>query len=202
MSSAPPRLVLASGSASRRTLLAAAGVAFTAEAPAIDEDAVKRALKAEGAPLPRAAAALAELKARRVSARHPAALVLGADSMLECEGRWFDKARDTAEARRHLRFLAGREHRHVTAAVLMREETLLWQHVEEARLAMRTFGEAFLDGYLAAVGEAVCASVGCYQLEGRGLQLFERIEGEYHGILGLPLLAVLGQLRRYGALAS
>ena len=200
--SAPPRLVLASASASRQALLTAAGVAFVAEAAAIDEDAVKRALQAEGAPLPRAATTLAELKARRIAARHPEALVLGADSMLECDGRWFDKARDLAEARQHLQALAGRCHRHVTAAVLMRGTALLWQHVEEARLAMRPFGAAFLDDYLAAIGAAACASVGCYQLEGRGLQLFERIEGDYHGILGLPLLAVLHQLRRHGALPS
>ena len=202
MSAAPPRLVLASGSASRRALLAAAGVAFAAEAAAIDEDAVKRALRAEGAPLQRAAATLAELKARRVGARHPEALVLGADSMLECDGRWFDKARDLAEARRHLQALAGRCHRHVTAVVLMRDGALLWQHVEEARLVMRPLSDAFLDDYLATVGTAACASVGCYQLEGRGLQLFERVEGDYHGILGLPLLAVLNQLRRHGALPS
>ena len=200
--SAPPRLVLASASVSRRGLLAAAGVAFAAEAAAIDEGAVKQALQVEGAPLTRAAATLAELKARRIAARHPEALVLGADSMLECDGRWFDKARDLAEARRHLQALAGRCHRHVTAAVLVRGAALLWQHVEEARLVMRPFGAAFLDDYLAAIGAAACASVGCYQLEGRGLQLFERIEGDYHGILGLPLLAVLQQLRRHGALPS
>ena len=195
-------LVLASGSAGRRAMLENAGVVFSVDAANIDEDAVKAALRAEGAPVTRATEALAELKARRVDPRHPGALVLGADSMLECEGRWYDKARSLDEARAHLRSLSGREHRLVTSAVLVRDGARLWHHTAVARLAVRELSEDFLDGYLAAVGEAVCASVGCYQVEGRGLQLFAAMEGDFYAIVGLPLLPLLEQLRRLGELPS
>ncbi len=183
-------------------MLENAGVDFAAEASGIDEGAAKDALRAEGASVERASGDLAELKARRVGARRPDALVLGADSMLECEGRWYDKAETVDEARRHLLALAGRTHRLVTSAVLVRGDERLWRCTAVARMTVRAFSPAFLDGYLAAVGEAACASVGGYQIEGRGLQLFSRIEGDVHAVVGLPMLDLLDQLRVRGVLPS
>lgn len=195
-------LVLASRSAGRRTMLENAGVIFDVDAANVDEDAVKDALRAEQAPVERAAEALAELKARRVSGRHPGALVLGADSMLECEGRWFDKAQSMAEAREHLLALSGREHRLVTSAVLVRDDARIWHHTAVARLAVRPLSPAFLDSYLEAIGELATSSVGCYQVEGLGLQLFSRIDGDFYAIVGLPMVEVLCQLRTLGELPS
>lgn len=195
-------LVLASRSAGRRTMLENAGVVFEIDAANVDEDAVKEALRAEQAPVERAAEALAELKARRISGRHPGALVLGADSMLECEGRWFDKAQSMDEAREHLLALSGREHRLVTSAVLVRDEQRIWHHTAVARLSVRPLSAEFLDSYLEAIGDLAMSSVGCYQVEGLGLQLFDRIEGDFYAIVGLPMVEVLGQLRTLGELPS
>ncbi|MBT5433146.1 MAG: Maf family nucleotide pyrophosphatase [Alphaproteobacteria bacterium] len=193
-------LVLASKSFGRREMLENAGVTFAVDAANVDEDAVKESLRAENAPVEHVAETLAELKARRVSARHPGVLVLGADSMLECEGRWFDKAGTMDEAREHLEALSGFEHRLVTSAVLVKDENRLWHHTAVARMTMRDLSPAFLDDYLATLGKRACASVGCYQVEGRGLQLFSRIEGDFYAIVGLPMLAVLDQLRLQGVL--
>ncbi len=195
-------LVLASKSAGRRAMLEGAGVVFGVDAANVDEDAVKDALKAEGAPVERAAEALAELKARRVSARQPGAIVLGADSMLECEGRWFDKAPDMAAAREQLLALRGRTHSLVTSAVLVRDEQRIWHHTAVAHMTMRTFSDGFLDDYLRAIGDAALSSVGCYQVEGRGLQLFSAIKGDFYAIVGLPMVAVMEQLRALGELPS
>ena len=195
-------LVLASASLGRRLLLERAGVAFRVEAASIDEEAVTASLREEGAPIERATETLAELKALRVGPRHPGALILGADTMLECAGRWLGKAADLTEAREVLRALAGREHGLVTTAVLMRDGARIWHRTAVARLVMRRLSEAFLDDYLDAVGERACDSVGCYQIEGRGLQLFSRIEGDLHGIIGLPMLDLLDMLRRHGVLRS
>ena len=196
------RLVLASRSAARRTMLENAGVPFEVDAADVDEAAAKAALGARGASAERVADALAELKARRVCARRPGTLVLGADSMLECGGRRFDKAATVAGARRCLLALRGRTHRLVTAAALLRDGERLWGRVSVARLTMRAFSEAFLDDYLAAEGDLALASVGCYRIEGRGPQLFDRIEGDFFAILGLPMLELLDMLRVRGVLAS
>ena len=195
-------LILASQSFGRRAMLENAGVVFAVDAAHVDENAVKEAMKAEGAPVERAAEALAELKAVRVSGRHEGALVLGADSMLACEGRWFDKAGSMAEARDQLLALRGRTHSLVTSAVLVRDGRRIWHHTAVAHMTVRAFSEAFLDAYLEAIGERATASVGCYQVEGRGLQLFSAIEGDFYAIVGLPMVAVLEQLRTLGELPS
>ena len=197
-----PALILASASPSRRRLLENAGLGFAIEPAAVDEGAVKDAMRAEGATAEEVALCLAELKAQRVSRRHPGALVIGADQMLDCEGRWLDKPTDMAEAGQHLRVLAGREHRLHTAVCVVAGGTRIWHLGETARLTMRRFDEAFLTAYLAANGERTLDSVGGYQLEGLGAQLFERIEGDYFTILGLPLLPLLGFLRGHGAVAA
>jgi nucleoside triphosphate pyrophosphatase len=199
----PPRpLVLASASAARAQLLRQAGVPFRVDAAAIDEAEAKRSLEAEGASAAEIAMALAELKARRVSARQPGALVLGADQILECGGVRFDKPADRDHAAAQLRALAGRTHELVAAAVVLRDGERLWQTVDRARLTMRPLGDAFIADYLDRVGEAALQSVGAYQLEGLGAQLFAEVEGDHFTILGLPLLPLLDFLRGHGVVPA
>lgn len=193
-----PPLILASASRPRRQLLANAGLRFETEPSGVDEDEVKRSLLAEGATAQAVAEALAELKARRVSARHADALVVGADSTLACEGRLFDKPPSLAAARQQLLALAGRSHELISSVVVARAGARLWHRTERGRLTMRPFDAAFVDAYLARAGEAVLASVGAYQLEGLGVHLFDRIDGDYFTILGLPLLPLLGFLAQHG----
>ena len=199
-----PPLVLASASAARRAVLAAAGLSFTAEAAAVDEAAIKESARAEGLPPGEAAMVLAEAKARRVAARHRApgddALVIGADQILVCDGAWFDKPADAAAARAQLLALRGKTHELATALVCWRGGERVWGHVETPRLTMRAFSDAFLDAYLEAEGEAVLSSVGAYRLEGLGAHLFAAVRGEHAAVLGLPLLPLLGFLRGHGVL--
>jgi septum formation protein len=192
------RLILASGSATRAALLRNAGLAFEQVTAAVDEEELKRAMRAEGADAAAAAMALAEMKARRVSERAPGALVIGADQMLVCEGRWFDKPADRAAAKEQLRALSGKSHRLVTAACVLRDGERLWGRHEHATLLMRPLSEAFLEQYLDAAGDKARESVGAYQLEGLGAQLFARVEGDHFVVLGLPLLALLDFLRERG----
>lgn len=193
-------LVLASASASRRQLLHDAGVRFRVVPPAVDEAALRRDLEARATPLADMAMVLAWEKALAVSRDEPGALVLGADQMLECDGRRLDKAKDMTEARRHLEALQGRTHRLVTATVLVADGEPGWHHTETSMLTMRSLDDDSLTAYMAAAGERILASVGCYQVEGCGIRLFERIEGDWHAIIGLPLLAVLNELDARGAL--
>lgn len=193
-----PRLVLASGSASRARMLAAAGVAFLRDPADIDEAALMTPDTDAGA----MALTLAGVKALSVTRRHPGALVLGGDSILDFDGEHISKSPDVTAAKALLARLSGRSHRIVSAAVLARNGEVVWRHVGEGSLTMRPLGGAFLDAYLAAQAPAVLASVGCYHLEGRGAQLFDRIEGDFFSILGLPLLPVLAALRTQGLLSS
>ncbi|MFC0410325.1 Maf family protein [Roseomonas elaeocarpi] len=210
-----PALVLASASSARRSLLSAAGLRFEAVAAAVDEDSIKESGRAEGMPPGEVATMLAEAKARRVATRldrlaeaeggRAGALVIGADQLLTCrtdagELRWFDKPRDLAEAREHLLALRGREHVLHTAVLCWRDGARVWQHLAAPRLVMRRFSDNFLDRYLAEEGEAILGCVGCYRLEGPGVQLFERVEGDHAAVLGLPLLPLLGFLRQHGVL--
>ena len=198
--SAPP-VILASGSAARTRMLTDAGVPFTVEHPRTDEAAAKAGLRAEAAELADSAVILADLKARSVARRHPDALVIGGDQVLDCGGDWLDKPADRAAARTQLQALrtAG-THRLISGAVIVRGTERLWQHVDSASLAVRPFTDAFLDDYLAAVGDAVLHSVGAYHLEGRGAQLFSRVRGDFFTVLGLPLLPLLDNLRQHGVL--
>jgi len=193
-------VILASASGTRRRILENAGVAFTAEAASVDEDTVKTALRAEGAAAIEAAESLAELKAQRVSQLHPDALVIGADQILLCGDQWFDKPADMDQAAAHLRALSGKTHSLETALCLLRGGRRIWHHRAAPRLTMRLFDDDFIADYLAAVGEAALTSVGAYQLEGRGAQLFSRIEGDFFAILGLPLMPLLDILREQGVL--
>ena len=201
VASSPP-LVLASASTSRAALMHQAGLAAVSEPARVDESEVKASLAHEGANAAAVAETLAELKAQKVSRRHPGALVIGADQLLDCEGAWFDKPTDLAEAASHLRALSGRTHTLVSCACVVRDGSRLWHHVDRARLEVRPLSDRFITDYLAAVGPAALDSVGAYQLEGLGAQLFARVEGDYFTILGLPLLPLLDFLRNHGVVPS
>ena len=200
MGSPNPGLILASKSPARRAVLAGAGVPFEAASSGVDEEAAKARLLAAGAGPRAVAEALAEEKAVAVSRGRPE-LVLGADQTLEFEGRLYDKAETYHEARERLRLLRGRPHQLHSAVVVAEGGAPVWRETVSATLTMRDFSDAFLEGYLAAEGEAVLGSVGCYRLEGLGAQLFTDIEGDYFTILGLPLMGLLDLLRRRGVLA-
>jgi len=178
-------------------MLEAVGLSFEVETPRVDEEAAKASLRAEGLKPRDQADALAELKALSVS-RKRAGFVIGADQMLAIGGEVFDKPRDAAEAREHLLRLRGQTHELITAAVVAKEGAIIWRHIDTPRLRMRVFSDAFLDDYLARAGDDVLRSVGAYQLEGLGAQLFERVEGDYFSVLGLPLLPLLAFLREHG----
>lgn len=193
-------LVLASASGSRKMLLTAAGISFIADPADLDETALMAGLKDAGAEV--MAGALAEQKALAVSHRHPGKTVLGGDSVIAFEGDYLSKCAGLDEARALLARLSGKIHLLVSAAALARDGALLWTHVSPCRMAMRELSPQFLDDYLVREGPAILSSVGCYHYEGRGAQLFDRVDGDYFSVLGLPLLAVLAQLRREGLLAS
>ncbi len=194
------KLVLASTSRIRAELLTRAGLTFEALRPDVDEALLKR--DAKGLSPGDLALSLAEAKAVSVSNRLPDALVIGADQVLNLEGRAFDKPETTAAARRQLADLRGKRHVLETALSCALAGRVVWRHLGRATLAMRLFTDPFLDDYLARMGPEVTTSVGGYKLEGLGAQLFETIEGDYFTILGLPLLPLLDFLRRQGALAA
>ncbi len=192
----PPALVLASASATRRALLAAAGLRFEAVATDLDEPAVKREARELDASAEDTALRLARLKAQRVD--RPDAVVLGCDQILVCAGTWYDKPANLDAARAQLMALSGRTHTLATAVVATRGGAEIWRHLTVPSLTMRAFSEACLDWYLAAEGEALLSSVGAYRLEGMGVHLFDEVQGEHSAILGLPMLPVLGFLRSCG----
>ena len=196
-----PRLILASQSASRRAMLDAAGVAYEAMPARVDEAAVKAALA--GAKPRELADALAELKAVKVSGLNPDALVLGSDSLVAlADGAILDKPTDRADAAAHLRALSGGAHRIVSAAVLAQGGRAVWRQVTVATLHVRPLSDAFIASYLDAEWPAIAGCVGCFRIEGPGVQLFTAIDGDHFTVLGLPLLPVLGQLRTLGVLAE
>jgi septum formation protein len=197
-----PVLVLASQSAIRRTMLENAGLRVETLPARIDEDEIKLAMRAGGASVEDVAIKLAEAKARRIAERVPGAIVVGCDQMLDCNGVWFDKPPDRAHASAHLRALSGKTHRLVSAVVAYRNMVRVWHHVDAAKLTVRPLSDAFIDSYLDQAGDAALSSVGAYQLEGLGAQLFTRIEGDYFTVLGLPLLPLLGFLRANGVVAE
>jgi septum formation protein len=196
------RLILASASSARAAMLRDAGVEFITEPAAIDEAAVKNEYRRAGRDALVCAMALAETKARAVARRHPEALVIGADQILVVGDEWFDKPADLGAAAAQLRRLCNRSHVLATAACAYQAEDRLWEASASPELTMRHFGEGFLADYIAAEGEALLGSVGAYRLESRGVQLFTRIEGDHFAILGLPLIELLGFLRRRGLLAE
>lgn len=196
-------VILASGSRTRARMLEAAGVAMTRQPAAVDEAAIKEALRADGVAAGDAAVALAELKAQRVATQAPPeAIVLGADQILTCEGRWFGKPHDREAAKAQLTALTGRRHELWTAAVAFRNGGRVWHHLASARLWVRPCSPAFLEAYLRVLDMDAMTSVGVYQIEGIGAQLLSRIEGDHFAVQGLPLLEVLEFLRVQGVLVA
>jgi nucleoside triphosphate pyrophosphatase len=198
------QIILASTSRARREMLAAAGVAFTVEAADVDEPAIRKTLlvaKSAATP-PQIADALARAKAEDVSQRHKGSLVIGGDQVLALGTELLTKAKDEAAARATLMKLRGMTHELHSAVALAVDGRVLWTHTGTARLKMRDFSDAFLEEYLTRAGDRVGQSVGAYELEGLGVQLFDKIEGDYFTILGLPLLPLLAELRAHGMIAA
>lgn len=198
------QVILASASPFRRNMLEAAGVQFEAVPADIDEAALKRYL-ADTTPRPgptAVAEALARAKAEAVARNHPSAIVIGADQVLALGDELLDKPGSVSEARAQLERLRGRTHTLHSAAVLAQQGGIVWACVETAKLTMRQFSAEFLEAYLSRTGTAVCRTVGAYEIEGAGVQLFERVEGDHFTVLGLPLLPLLDWLRREGLLES
>lgn len=193
-------LVLASNSASRKAMLAAAGVAFEVRAADIDERALEAGLV--GASAAEVALALATAKATAVSALRPGALVLGSDSLVEVAGQRFDKPASRDDAMTHLRSFSGQTMELHSAAALARDGRIVWQHGAVARLKVRALSDAFIAAYLEEEWPAVAACVGVFRIEALGVQLFEDIAGSHFTVLGMPLLAVLGALREQAELAA
>lgn len=196
------QLILASASRTRADLLRAAGLEFQVRPARIDEVALRQSLQAEGASPREIADMLAESKALQVGGRHPEALVLGCDQIMEVDGECLGKPADKPALRERLQYLRGKTHRLHSAAVLYSGARPVWRHVSQASLTMRDFSESFLVGYLAAVEDEVLQTVGGYAVESLGLRLFDRIDGDYFGILGLPLVELLSVLARRGDIAG
>lgn len=188
-------LILASSSASRQMLMRNAGLTFSAIPADIDERALDEQLERDGASPEEVALQLARAKALAVSALYPEALVLGCDQTMALGARVYHKPKTMAEAEAHLLSLSGKVHRLNSAAVLVRHGEVVWQIVSSAELTVRTLSAEFVSRHLKRVGEKALSSVGAYQLEGEGIQLFTSIEGDYFTILGLPLLPLLSKLR-------
>jgi septum formation protein len=193
------RLVLASKSAARATMLNNAGVEFISVGAGVDEEIVKIGLKRRHAPPSEIARVLAEEKAKAASLQHDG-LVIGADQTLDLDGELIDKVDSLAAARVRLTRLRGRAHRLHSAVAVARAGELVFTEADSATLFARDFSDAWLDGYLERNGVEILGSVGCYMLEGEGAQLFDRVEGDYFTILGLPLMGLLDLLRRRGVL--
>ncbi len=193
-------IVLASASRSRRALLENAGVAFEALATDVDEDEIKQVSLANGLSVEATALALAEAKAEAAQAMHPESLIIGADQMLALRAERYDKPVSMSAARSQLQAFRGKRHTLHSAVVLLGPQGKIWGHVEPAHIDMRNFSDAFLDAYLDQVGEDVMKSVGGYFMEGAGVQLFERVDGDFFTVLGLPLTPLLAALRDAGAL--
>jgi septum formation protein len=192
-------VILASKSAARRAVLEGAGVPFEAVGSGVDEDVTKGDLLTRRATPRQVAEALAEEKALAVSVGRPD-LVVGADQTLEFQGRLYDKTGTIDAARERLKTLRGKPHMLHSAVVVAERGAVVWRETQSATLRMRDFSDGFLEAYLAAEGEAALGSVGCYRLEGQGVQLFSKIEGDYFTILGLPLMGLLELLRKRGVL--
>lgn len=195
-------MILASASESRAQLLRHAGVPFNTRRSGVDEAAIKQATRDAGEDCQVAAERLAEAKARAVAADLPNALVIGADQMLRLGDVWYDKPVDRTDAVRCLRELRGRTHELATACCVVRGGDVVWQHYAAPQLTMRTFDDTFIENYLDQIGDDACTVVGPYRIEDAGIQLFEKIEGDFFTILGLPLIPLLAFLRGRGIMAA
>lgn len=195
-------VILASGSSARQRMLKAAGVRFSVQTAAVDEETILQSLQAEQARPRDIADLLAELKAVKVSTSHPETWVIGADQVLSIGNACFQKPSTTEKARQQLLMLKGKTHMLSSAVCVAKNGSVVWRFVGEAKLTMRDFSDKFLQSYLVEAGEDILSSVGAYHVEGLGLQLFSRIEGDAFTIQGLPMLPLLDYLRVNGVLDS
>jgi septum formation protein len=194
-------IILASQSAARRAMLVAAGVSFVAVASQADEAAEKQKLLANHVQPPEIALALAKLKARDVAVGREDHLILGSDQILSLkDGTMLDKPNSPHELKRHLRLLSGSTHQLHSAAAIIERDECVWEIIETVSMVMRPLSDAFIDQYVASAAPDLLGCVGGYQIEGVGVQLFQRIEGSYHAVLGLPLLPLLNYLAHRGVL--
>jgi len=198
---APP-LILASGSAIRAQLLTQACIPYEVIKPRVDEDMIKQALLAEGAPPRDIADALAEMKARKISEKHPGGLVLGCDQVLDHRGTLLSKPKDPADAVAQITGLNNDRHALLSAAVIYEDGKPIWRHVGQVRLRMRELSETYIADYVARNWDSIQYAVGCYKLEEEGVRLFSRIEGDYFTVLGMPLLELINYLTLRGDLAK
>ena len=192
------RLILASASSIRRSLLAQAGMPVEAIPARIDEEAIRAALQAEGAKPRDQADALAEMKARKLADRHTDAVVIGCDQVLEFQGDIWSKPDNPDAARAQLRALRGQTHRLFSAVVLYDRAEPVWRHMGEVRLTMRAFSDDWLEGYITRNWDEIQHCVGGYQLESEGVRLFSAVDGDYFSVLGLPLVPLLNYLGQRG----
>jgi len=195
-----PGIVLASGSAIRARVLAAAGVAFEVARPDVDEAAIKAAASRDGLALTAIAQRLADAKALAVGPQS-GAIILASDQLMAFDGRAYDKPHTMGEARARLRLLQGRAHTLINAVAIAQGGKIVFRHLDTPTLFMRTMSDAEIDAYLEEAGDEILSSVGAYQVEALGARLFDRVEGDYFAVLGLALMPVLGFLRDEGALA-
>jgi len=198
MSSNGPELVLASSSKARARILMSAGLTYVVEPADLDENPIKKLEAEKGSTAEQVSQVLALAKAHSISQRHPGSVVIGCDQMLDCEGVWYDKPATDAVVAEQLKSLRGKSHKLISAVSVVRDGKELWNFVGVTRLTMRDFSDSFLDDYIDKVGRLVKGSVGAYHFEGLGIQLFEKIEGDYFTVLGLPLLPLLEFLRSEG----
>jgi len=196
----PTDIILASNSPFRKRLLENAGLEFRTVSPETDERTVETTLEGSDVTPDDVALILGEAKAQDVSQRNPDAWVIGSDQTLSLDGRIFHKPADMEDARRHLLALSGKTHQLNSAVVIARGGETVWRHVGVAHLTMRKLDPGFIGRHLAEVGDKALSSVGAYQIEGRGIQLFEKIDGDYFTIVGLPMLPLLASLRELGAI--
>ena len=196
------KLILASGSAARRQMLTNAGYAFEIIKADIDERQIQAAHLSSGKPAHDLAPALANAKARSVSSRYPADLVVGSDQVLICDGRVLNKVADLEQASAQLSVLQGKSHQLVSAVACWIGKEAVFEATESAGLSMYRLTSKEIEQYLRETGETILGSVGCYQIEGKGVRLFEAIEGSHFAIMGMPLLPLLGFLRQYKHLSG
>ncbi len=195
-----PTLVLASSSPFRRMLMDNAGLSFDAQAADIDERAIESVLAQSHANPEQVASELARAKALDVSLRIPDAIVIGSDQTMSLGNRVYHKPKNREEAKNHILSLSGKTHRLNSAIALAQNGELLWDHISHADLTVRPLTDEFVEGYIGRCGDRLLGSVGAYQLEGEGIQLFSEIQGDYFTILGLPMLPLLAKLRDLGAI--
>lgn len=195
-------IILASGSQIRATLLRNAGVNFDVQAASVDEDQLRQSLEQEGAEPRDVAEALAEAKAAMVARNNPDKLVIGCDQVLEFEGRVYSKPTNIEDARAQLCELRGKQHQLLSALVVCHENQPIWRHTGVVRLQMRDFSNAYLEGYLTRNWDSIRWSVGGYKLEEEGVRLFQRVDGDYFNVLGLPLIELLNFLMARGDLKT